>query len=59
VNDGQHARAPDRDGDLRQDLTYHPANHFWPLQWTEAGVFAAIAVLLAGFCFWWIRRRLT
>jgi hypothetical protein len=44
---------------LRQDLTYHPANHFWPLQWTETGIFLALAVLLAGFCFWWTRRRLT
>jgi hypothetical protein len=44
---------------LRQDLTYHPANHFWSLQWTETGIFLAIAVLLAGFCFWWTRRRLT
>jgi hypothetical protein len=44
---------------LRQELTYHPANHFWPLQWTETGIFVAIAVLLAGFCFWWTRRRLT
>jgi len=44
---------------LRQDLTYHPADHFWPLQWAEAGIFIAIAVLLAGFCFWWTRRRLT
>ena len=44
---------------LRQDLTYHPANHFWSLQWTEAGILIAIAVLLAGFCFWWTRRRLT
>jgi hypothetical protein len=44
---------------LRQELTYHPADHFWPLQWTETGIFVAIAVLLAGFCFWWIRRRVT
>jgi hypothetical protein len=44
---------------LRQDLTYHPANHFWPLQWAETGIFLAAAVLLAGFCFWWTRRRLT
>jgi hypothetical protein len=44
---------------LRQDITYQPANHFWPLQWTEAGIFLAVAVLLAGFCFWWTRRRLT
>ena len=44
---------------LRQDLTYHPASHFWPLQWAETGIFVAVAVLLAGFCFWWTRRRLT
>jgi ABC-type transport system involved in multi-copper enzyme maturation permease subunit len=44
---------------LRQDLTYHPADHFWPLQWTETGVLLALAGLLAGFCFWWTRRRLT
>jgi hypothetical protein len=44
---------------LRQDITYQPANHFWPLQWTETGIFLAVAVLLAGFCFWWTRRRLT
>ena len=44
---------------LRQDITYQPASHFWPLQWTETGIFVAAAVLLAGFCFWWTRRRLT
>jgi ABC-type transport system involved in multi-copper enzyme maturation permease subunit len=44
---------------LRQNLTYQPASHFWPLQWTETGIFLAVAVLLAGFCFWWTRRHLT
>jgi hypothetical protein len=44
---------------LRQDLTYQPASHFWPLQWAETGIFLAAAVLLTGFCFWWTRRRLT
>jgi hypothetical protein len=44
---------------LRQDLAYQPASHFWPLQFVETGVFLAAAVLLAGFCFWWTRRRLT
>jgi ABC-2 family transporter protein len=44
---------------LRQDLTYHPASNFWPLQWTETGILLAAALLLAGFCFWWTRRRLT
>jgi hypothetical protein len=44
---------------LRQDLVYHPGSHFWPLQWAEAGIFLGLAALLVGFCFWWIRRRLT
>jgi ABC-2 family transporter protein len=44
---------------LRQDLTYQPASHFWPLQLAETGIFLAAALLLAGFCFWWTRRRLT
>lgn len=42
---------------LRQDMSLHPSSHFWSLQWTEAGIFLGLAVLLAGFCFWWLRRR--
>lgn len=44
---------------LRQDVTYQPASHFWPLQWAETGIFVAIAIVLGGFCLWWTRRRLT
>jgi hypothetical protein len=44
---------------LRQDLTYQPANHFWPLQWIETGILLGVAVLLTGFCFWWLRRRVS
>jgi hypothetical protein len=44
---------------LRQDLTYQPASHFWALQFIETGIFLAASVLLAGLCFWWLRRRLT
>lgn len=44
---------------LREDLTYQPPSHFWPLQWAETGMFVAVALLLVGFCFWWTRRRLT
>jgi hypothetical protein len=29
-----------------------------PLQWTEAAIFAAVALALAGYCFWRLSRRL-
>jgi hypothetical protein len=44
---------------LRQDLTYHPADHFWPLQWAETSIFIAAAVTLAGLSFWWLARHVT
>jgi len=44
---------------LRQELSYHPANHFWPLQWAETGILLGLSALLVGFCFWWIRRRVS
>jgi hypothetical protein len=40
----------------RSVLTYQPASRFWPLQWIETGVLAAVAVLLATFCYWWVHR---
>ncbi|WP_246097962.1 ABC transporter permease [Streptomyces botrytidirepellens] len=36
---------------------FHPASHFWPLQWIETGICLAAALALAAFCAWWIRRR--
>jgi hypothetical protein len=39
-------------------ITYQPAHRYWPLQWIELGVYLAAAVALAGFAFWWVRRRL-
>jgi hypothetical protein len=42
---------------LRQAMTYHPASQFWALQWIEAGIYVAATLLLAAFCFWWVRRR--
>ncbi len=44
---------------LRQAITYQPANRFWPLQFIETGIFVALALGLAGLCFWWVRRRLS
>jgi hypothetical protein len=38
-------------------VTYQPANRYWTLQWGETAVYFAAALALAGFCFWWIRRR--
>ncbi|MBO8184643.1 transporter [Streptomyces spirodelae] len=43
----------------QQQLTYHPAGNFWPLQWAETGLYLGLALALAGFCAWWLRRRLT
>jgi hypothetical protein len=42
---------------LHESVTYQPANHYWPLQWSESGVFLALAALLSGSSFWWLRRR--
>jgi hypothetical protein len=43
----------------RQEATYHPASRFWAFQWYETGIYTALALGLAGFCFWRIRRRLS
>jgi hypothetical protein len=42
---------------LKQLVAYDPASRFWEFQWAEFAIFLAVAVLLAGFCVWWIRRR--
>ncbi len=42
---------------LHESVTYQPASHYWPLQWYETGMFLVLAGVLAGTCFWWIRRR--
>jgi hypothetical protein len=43
----------------RQRVTYQPASRFWPFQWYETGIYTALALALAGFCFWSLRRRLS
>jgi hypothetical protein len=43
----------------RQQATYQPFDRFWPFQWIETGIYALLTLGLAGFCFWWIRRRLS
>jgi hypothetical protein len=67
--DGAPVRVPEGGKDLIRECvakisqqyhvvtTYQPANRFWTFQWMETGIFLALSLLLAGFCFWWVRRR--
>jgi hypothetical protein len=43
---------------IREDITYQPTSRYWPIQWTETGIFLALAAMLAGFCYWRVGRRL-
>jgi hypothetical protein len=42
---------------IRVAESYQPASHYWPLQWSETGMFLALALTLAGYCFWRLNRR--
>jgi hypothetical protein len=42
---------------IRIAESYQPASHYWPLQWSETGMFLALALALAGYCFWRLNRR--
>jgi hypothetical protein len=44
---------------LRQVIIYQPASRFWALQWYETAIYLAVALALAGFCIWWVRRRIS
>jgi ABC-type transport system involved in multi-copper enzyme maturation permease subunit len=44
---------------IRVTESYQPLSHYWPLQWAETGLFLALALALAGFCFWRLGRRRT
>ena len=42
---------------IREDITYQPASRYRPFQWIETGIYLALALALAGFCFWRLGRR--
>ena len=42
---------------IRVAESYQPASHYWPLQWSETGMFLTLALALACYCFWRLNRR--
>ena len=44
------------DEGYRQQVSYHPADHYWALQWRETGVMFAGALLLGAIAFWRVKR---
>jgi hypothetical protein len=42
---------------VREAVSYQPADRYWDFQWLEFGIFVALALMLAGFCAWWINSR--
>jgi hypothetical protein len=44
---------------IRIAVTYQPTSRYWAIQWTETASYLALALALAGFCFWRIGRRLS
>ena len=42
---------------IRIAATYQPAGCYWAFQWTETAIFLALALALAGYCFWRLQRR--
>ncbi len=39
-------------------VSYQPADRYWTFQWAEMGIYMALSLLLAAFCFWWVRHRI-
>jgi hypothetical protein len=44
---------------LRSVVTYQPTSRYWMFQWYELTIFIVLALLLASFAWWWVRRRLS
>jgi hypothetical protein len=44
---------------FHETVTYQPAGRYWTFQACETAIFLAVALMLTGVSFWWVRRRLT
>jgi len=42
-----------------QRVVYQPAGKYWTIQGAETALYLAVSGLLAGFCVWWTRHRLS
>jgi hypothetical protein len=42
---------------IREVVTYQPASRYWPIQGIETAIFLALALAMAGYCFWRLGRR--
>jgi hypothetical protein len=43
---------------IKITVTYQRTSRYWPIQWTETGIYLALALILARFCYWRVGRRL-
>jgi hypothetical protein len=43
---------------VRVAVTYQPTSRYWAFQWTETAIYLALALGLAGLCFWRLGRHL-
>jgi len=44
---------------IRETITYQPASRYWRFQATETGIYLALALVLAGYCFRRLSRHLS
>jgi hypothetical protein len=44
---------------IREVISYQPASRYWAFQSTETGIYLAVALALAGYCFRQLNRRLS
>jgi ABC-type transport system involved in multi-copper enzyme maturation permease subunit len=40
-------------------VSYQPLSRYWAIQWAETAIYLALALALAGYCFWRLRRHLS